>query len=340
MRENNISNSNLLWESNNTLNVGIDIGIIDKIDLSLEVYNRVTKDLLMDLPISLTTGFSSFTTNIGNVRNSGIELSINSSNIQTKNMLWTSQFNISHNKSEIIRIDGVQEEMKHSWWTQEIGKPYYQFYVIEYSHVNPDNGRAMFFMNDLDANGARNRTLTDDPTKATAIAYKSPFPKVSLGLSNSFRWKFLDLNFTLSSTLGGYSYDGAASKTQTSGSGDGAINQIPVYYRDSWKQPGDNAKYEAWIYGNSNSSMPRYHNSRRIHSTDHVRLKNLTFGVSLPSNWVQKLKMNQARIYFTGHNLFTLAAFDEYDPEVPNDGWVGYNSPALKSYSIGININF
>ena len=81
-------------------------------------------------------------------------------------------------------------------------------------------------------------------------------------------------------------------------------------------------------------------NSRRIHSTDHVRLKGVTAGISLPREWANAIRVHQLRVYFTGHNLWTLAAHDDYDPETPADGRMWYNTPPLKSYSIGININF
>jgi hypothetical protein len=310
-------------------------------DLTFEFYNRITKDLIYDLPVSKITGFSSTRTNIGSMRNRGVELTVSTNNINKKDFSWRTQFNISHNKNVILALDGTDSDQfpSTSSMIQRIGLPYYQYFVIEFSHINPDNGRAMFFMNNVLEDGTINREVTDDPTKAERVAYKSPFPKAILGLSNNFRYKFVDLSFTLSSTLGGYSYDRAADKTQTSGGGDGLVNQLPIYYRDSWKQPGDIVEYEAWIPGGS-TVMSTYHNSRRIHSTNHVRLKNLTVGVTLPRHLATKLQVEQVRLYFTGHNLLTIAAHKDYDPEVPTDGWMWYNTPPLKSFSIGININF
>ena len=355
LMETNIANNKMLWESNHSLNLGIDLTVFNRFDISFEFYNRITKDLLMDLPISMTTGFSSFTTNIGSMRNRGIEITVNTNNIRTEDFSWNTQFNISHNRNVILELDGTDSDMPHplsSSYLLRKGLPYYMFYMIEYSHINPENGRPMFFMNDELEDGTINRELTDNQSNATRIPYKSPFPKAVMGLTNNFRWRFIDLGFTFSSTLGGYSYDRAADKTQTSGASDALVNQIPTYYRDSWKQPGDNANYEAWIPGTISASGTRAtspmnsyrmianHNTRRVHSTDHVRLKNFTAGVSLPRQWANAINVDLIRIYFTGQNLWTLAAHDDYDPEVPANGWMWYNTPPLKSYSIGININF
>lgn len=337
----NIANEDLVWEGNYTLNLGLDLSIKNRVDLTFEYYNRTTKNLFMNLPISRTTGFSSFTTNIGSMRNKGVEFNINSQNVIKNDWTWNTQFNISHNKNEILEMDGTDADIISSNTIRRKGLPYYQYYVIEYSHVNPENGRAMFFMNNELPDGTINRELTDDGSKATRIPYKSPLPKVAMGFSNNIRWKNIDLALTFSSTLGGYSYDRAGDKTETSGASDALINQLPTFYRDSWKKPGDNAKYEAWIPGTSSTySMGAYHNSRRIHSTDHIRLKNLSVGVSLPREWSNAIKVAQMRVYFAGHNLWTLAAHDQYDPEVPNDGVMWYNTPPLKSYSFGINLNF
>lgn len=341
LMEGNIANEKLVWEDNYTFNIGLDLAIKNRVDFTLELYDRTTKNLFMNLPVSRTTGFSSYTTNIGSMRNKGIELTLNTQNISRKNLSWNTQFNISYNRNEILAMDDANADIISSYMIQRKGLPLYQYYVIEFSHVNPDNGRAMFFMNNTLPDGKINREVTDDGSKATRIPYKSPFPKVTMGLSNNLKWKFIDLNFTFSSTLGGYSYDRAADKTETSGAADALINQLPEFYRESWKKPGDNATYEAWIPGTSTVySMGAYHNSRRIHSTDHIRLKNLSVGVGLPKSWANAMKVNQLRIYFAGQNLWTLAAYNGYDPEVPDDGSMWYNTPALKSYSFGINVNF
>ncbi|MFY0255551.1 SusC/RagA family TonB-linked outer membrane protein [Chitinophaga sp. 30R24] len=335
----NIANEKLVWEGNYTLNTGLDLSIKNRVDLTVELYDRTTKNLFMNLPVSRTTGFSSYTTNIGSMRNRGVEFTVNTQNIKRKDLTWNTQFNISHNKNAILEMDGTDADVISSYTIRRKGLPLYQYYVIEFSHINPENGRAMFFMNNKLPDGTINRAVTDDGSKATRIPYKSPFPTAIIGFSNNFKWKLLDLSFTFSSTLGGYSYDRAGDKTENSGAADALINQIPTFYRDSWKKPGDNAQYEAWIPGTSTTySMGAYHNSRRIHSTDHIRLKNLSAGISMPKEWTNAMKVNQLRVYFTGQNLWTLAAYKGYDPEVPDDGSMWYNTPPLKSYSFGINL--
>ncbi|MEG0890326.1 MAG: TonB-dependent receptor [Bacteroidales bacterium] len=334
-----IAKQDLQWENNYTTNVGLDLNIKNAVNLTFEYYSRTTKNLLMDMPISLGTGFDSYMTNIGKVRNNGVELTVNSTNFDRKNFSWTTSFNIGHNKNKILVLDGVQNEIVSGTQIRRVGMPYYTYYMIEFAGINPETGKPQFYTNDIDENGNYVKEITEKTSKANPIADKSPFPTVSMGLTNTFRYKFIDLGFTLSSTLGGWSYDNAAQKSQTSGSGDGAINQIPVYYRDSWKKPGDETIYEAWIYGNT-SKMSSPANSRRLHSTNHLRVKNFTLGVTMPKGWTQKVGINKLRLYFSAYNMLTWAAFNEYDPEVPVSGSVGYNTPPLRTLTFGLDINF
>lgn len=346
LRESSMADRLMKWESNYTLNMGLDLTIIKRIDLSLEVYDRTTKDLFRNLQISQTTGYSSISTNIGSISNRGLELTINSQNIRSKDFAWNSQFNISHNKNKILDMGPFDERSSGgigSSTIQRVGHPFYEWYVIEFSHINPENGRAMFFTNTLLPDGTRSRELTDNGDLAQQIPYKSPYPKATMGLSNNIRWKFVDLSFTFSSTFGGHTYDRGGDKTETSGALDGLVNQIHIHYRDSWKKPGDTGKLEFWIPENTDTyAMLKHHNSRRVHSTDHIRLKNLNLGVTLPQEWANAIRVANVRVYCTGSNLWTLAAFDMYDPELTggDSGVVSYETPPLKSWSLGINITF
>lgn len=107
-----LRNDDLQWETNYNLNLGLDFALWNRINVTLEYYTRTTKNLLMDRPISMTTGFSSYLMNIGEVKNKGVELEISSTNIQTKDFSWNTTFNISHNKNKIVTLDGMQTEIK------------------------------------------------------------------------------------------------------------------------------------------------------------------------------------------------------------------------------------
>lgn len=333
-----IRNDDLQWETNYNLNLGLDFGLWNRINVTLEYYTRTTKNLLMDRPISMTTGFSSYLMNIGEVKNKGVELEISSNNIQTKDFSWNTTFNISHNKNEIVTLDGMQTEIISGSQIRKVGKSYRTFYMIEFAGINPETGAPQFYTNDVDENGNYIKEITETINDAHAIVLdKHAEPNVIGGLSNTLRYKWFDLNFMFSYQFGGYSYDNWAQKTEHGGN-DLEAN-IPAYYRDSWKQPGDVTKYELF-YEKPSVAMNKVTTTRRLHSTDFIRLKTLTFGFTVPKDWTRKIGIENVRLYASANNLWTWAAYDYYDPEAVSGGTAIWGTPPLKTVTFGVNVNF
>ena len=333
-----IENQNLSWETNYNFNVGLDWGIADRVNFTVEYYNRDTKNLLMDCPISMTTGFESYLMNIGAVRNRGIEFEVNSENIKTKNFSWTTNFNISHNKNTVLELDGYQTQIISGTQIHKVGYPYRTFYMIEFAGINPETGAPQFYTNDVLEDGSLDKTVTEDPSEANYfVTGKSAEPKVFGGLSNTLRYRWFDLSFMFSYQFGGYSYDNWAQKTEHGGYEMG--RNIPAYYSSSWKQPGDITTIEQFIE-DPDVRMSSYATTRRLHSSDFIRLKTLQFGFTLPQNWTSKAGISSLRLYAAANNLWTWAAYDQYDPESVENGSATWNTPPLKTVTFGLNINF
>ena len=333
-----LRNDDLQWETNYNLNLGLDFALWNRINVTLEYYTRTTKNLLMDRPISMTTGFSSYLMNIGEVKNKGVELEISSTNIQTKDFSWNTTFNISHNKNKIVTLDGMQTEIKSGSQIRKVGKSYRTFYMIEFAGINPETGAPQFYTNDVDENGNYIKDITEEINKAHAIVLdKHAEPNAIGGLSNTLRYKWFDLNFMFSYQFGGYSYDNWAQKTEHGGN-DLEAN-IPSYYKNSWKKPGDVTKYELF-YEKPSVAMNKVTTTRRLHSTDFIRLKTLTFGFTVPKDWTRKIGIENVRLYASANNLWTWAAYDYYDPEAVSGGTAIWGTPPLKTVTFGINVNF
>jgi len=341
--ESSIPNPNLGWEKNYNLNVGLDLSFINRIFLTVEYYNRDTKDLLYSLPISATTGFTNYLSNIGQLNNKGVELELRTINIANDNFNWTTVLNLSHNKNKIVSLNGqLDQSIEGTWFIHKVGLPYYSFYVKEYAGVNPENGKAMYYRNQEipqeDGSVVVDRSLTEDPGEAQAIPYKSVNPKVSGGLTNMLNYKWLDLSFTLTYSLGGYSFDktGTYIENGTDKIYTSKYN-LPVYALDRWQEPGDVTDVPRFVYGEAAGPQ---NSSRYIHSTNHLRLKNLTLGFTLPSAWTHKAMIDKARIYFSGSNLLTWAKWKQYDPETPVNGEVFCEAPPMRTFNFGIQITF
>lgn len=333
-----IENKNLQWETNYNFNVGLDFSLFNSVNATVEYYTRTTKNLLMDSPISMTTGFSSYLMNVGEVLNKGVEFEISSVNFDTGDFKWNTSFNISHNSNEIVKLNGNQTEIISGTQIRKIGHPYRTFYVIEFAGIDPQTGKPQFYTNDVDADGNYIKEIVDDPSDANRIASsKKADPVVLGGLTNTFKYKWFDLSFLIGYQFGGNAYDIWWQKVEHGG--DDLEANIPIYYLNSWKQPGDITKYEQFIESPDNP-MSDYITSRSIHSTDYIRLKNITFGITIPQSWTKKIGVSNIRLYAAASNLWTWAAYDYYDPEAVRAGSAIWGTPPLKTVTFGFNINF
>lgn len=331
--ESTLGNEELTWEKNYALNLGLDIGLFSRVNVSLDWYTRTTKDLLMSKQLNSISGFSSLLTNVGQMRNTGVELEVRSNNIKTKDFSWTTAFNLSHNKNKILKLADLPWFVDGRYVRKE-GYPFNTIYLREYAGVDPETGSALYYDNQQDENGNYTKNKVTDPGQASPIPLKDITPTISGGFMNTFNYKFIDLSFNLSYSFGGYSYDNASYILQDDGYS--VISNKSTEQRRRWQKPGDITDVPRFVYGNKKGG--NYNSSRAIHSTDHIRLKSLILGLNAPKAWLQKLGIGNARIYFSGTNLLTWAAYDQYDPEM--SGVVGFYTPPLKTYAFGLELKF
>ena len=331
--ESTLGNEELTWEKNYALNLGLDIGLFSRVNVSLDWYTRTTKDLLMSKQLNSISGLSSLLTNVGQMRNTGVELEVRSNNIKTKDFSWTTAFNLSHNKNKILKLADLPWFVDGRYVRKE-GYPFNTIYLREYAGVDPETGSALYYDNQQDENGNYTKNKVTDPGQASPIPLKDITPTISGGFMNTFNYKFIDLSFNLSYSFGGYSYDNASYILQDDGYS--VISNKSTEQRRRWQKPGDITDVPRFVYGNKKGG--NYNSSRAIHSTDHIRLKSLILGLNAPKAWLQKLGIGNARIYFSGTNLLTWAAYDQYDPEM--SGVVGFYTPPLKTYAFGLELKF
>lgn len=333
MVESNLANPDLSWEKNYALNVGVDFFLFSRLNLSVDWYVRNTKDLLLSRSVNPVTGFSSITDNIGKMRNKGVEIELSSTNIDRNDFLWTTAFNLSHNKNEVIKLADVSEYYTDSYYIVKEGYSLGTIALREYAGVDPENGKPMYYSNVL-VDGERSREIVYDPNEAVSVPLANIYPKVSGGLTNTFRYKMFDLSFNLSYSLGGHSYDSGMWAIQDDGYSSYAPKSVEL--RRRWQKPGDITDVPRYVNGQEFGGY--WHSSRGIHSTDHLRLKSLILGVNAPRKWLNPVGLSMARIYFSGTNLLTWAKYDQYDPEL--QGTVGFDIPPLKTFSVGLEVEF
>ncbi|GAB6008845.1 SusC/RagA family TonB-linked outer membrane protein [Dysgonomonas reticulitermitis] len=331
--ETSIQNDELKWEKNAVTNIGLDLSFIDRINVTLDYYNRNTKDLLYRVPVSQTTGFSDAWTNIALINNKGFELDIKSQNIQRSGFAWSSSFNLAYNKNEVKKISNTDDPEISGVTIMEKGKPLYSIYAYEYAGVDPATGKESFYIN----KEGHEREITTDRAQADKINLGSVTPEVTGGITNSFLYKGIDFSFVFTYSLGGHVYD-YATWLQTNGGTYNYRAQLPSYYKieDMWQKAGDNAKLPQFVYGNVNTVSSRW-----LYSTDHLRLKSVTLGYSLPTNILKKIGFGKARVYTSATNLLTFKKSGLYlDPETPINGQVTFETPPMKTVTFGIELEF
>ena len=337
-----IGNPDLKWEKNRAFNVGLDLTFLDRISVTFDYYVRTTSDLIYDLPLSAVPGYFSGDSpylptspkNVGSLRNNGYEVTITSNNIQTKDFSWTTSLNFGHNHNKLTKIYGDQDQIISGIRIHKVGEPYYSFYGYEYAGVDPATGKESFYLNDGTADA---RKTTTDPSKAHKVIIGNHETSLEGGLSNNLTWKFIDfgLNFTFS--LGGKAYDGA---TWQHNNGSYLFRgAVPAYYdiNKTWKGPGDtSASQPVFQYGNTSENSSRW-----LMPTDYLRLKSLTLGLTAPGNWVSRFGLSKARFYFAASNLLTWKSKDlTVDPEMRVDGVCTFQTPALRTFTFGLELGF
>lgn len=353
LSQDKIENPYLKWERSINTNFGLDLTFIDRISVSLDLYNRDTKDLILNQSVSTTTGFSTILSNAGAMNNKGVEFSANFEAVRTKDVNWTIGLNLAHNKNTLkslsdgqtqtIYVNPLDPTDSDPRIMSRVGESIYSFFLIEYAGVDSQTGEETWYKNTeiKDAQGnvtGYDRSLTSDYTKAEKMIFDNMTPYLTGGLTTRFNYKWFDLGLTLSFSLGGHTYD-SNSWGYSEGGTYNYLGQVPAILDidKTWRKPGDNAELPMFIYGNSNCRA----STRFIESTDHLRLKNLSIGFSAPKAWTDKMKIQRLRIYASGQNVFTLKDKGlTVDPETPIHGVSQFEAPQMRSFTFGIELGF
>lgn len=343
-----IADENLSWETSYNSNIAIEFGLFDqKLGGSIEYFNRDSKDLLQDVPISLVTGFSSTLKNVGEINNHGFELELFGEIMKKNDFIWTASLTASHVKSTVTKLYGGQDII---WYDPTGGDARGKFiyregestlalYGLEWAGVERETGKNLWYLNneeapDLTVNG---RPATYDYTLADEVIIGDIHPFLFGGFNTDLEWKGVSLALNFTYRVGGYSYDAAGKDVNDDGYYWERIMSQDTY-DNRWTPENKDALYPMRIAIDLEDVNQR--SSRHMHKGDYTRLKSITLGYTLPSDLTNKVSISRARIYFNGANLFTLAAYKVYDPEVNEYGTRGWELPIGKTYTFGIEASF
>ena len=327
-----IANPDLKWETTHQYNSGIDIGMFnDRLEVSFDYYYNQTKDLLFSRPISFTSGFGSITSNIGELENKGIELTVNTVNVKNSNLTWSTSFNFSRNRNKVLSLynDQPLDNIGRGSNSVRVGEPIGIFYGYESLGVDPSTGDIVF------------ADITDDGeiTAADRTKIGDPNPDFIGGLTNRVSYQNFELSVFLQFSYGNDIFNGTRIYIESMKGSDNQTTDV----LNRWRQPGDitDIPRATELDPNNNNRI----SSRFIEDGSYLRVKNVTFSYRFNRSLVHRIGVRDARILLSGQNLFTLTNYSGMDPEVnyagPSDLVLGtdfFTHPQVRSVLLGINL--
>lgn len=328
------------WENTAQTDVGVDFGLFNnRLTGELDVYYKKTTDLLLYRTLPGTSGFTGVWSNVGSLENKGLEFALHSNNL-TGTLKWTTDFNIAFNRNKIIDINGPEITPNGINYVIE-GQSIGVFKLRKYAGVDPDNGDALYYIDD------KSNETTNNYNLAKEVIVGSPNPDFTGGLSNYLEYKGIDLNILLSFVYGNEVFNGGG--RYQSANADWFDNQT-VDQMKRWQKPGDITDVPQARLGDGNGTN---NSSRYLYDASYMRIRNVNLGYNLPKSLTGKLSLSTARIYIGVQNLYTLTNYKGWDPEVNYtgtgrstqntniiQGYDFYTAPQARTYTVGVNLMF
>lgn len=363
-----LPNHDLKWETTEQTNLGVDLGFFDdRINLTVDVYNKVTRDLLLDADLPFTSGFSSAYKNIGKMQNRGLEITLDTRNIVSKDFSWSTNFNISFNRGKIVDLNEGQETLlsmvsfdtgyQTPSYIAQVGKPVGLMYgfvfdgTYKYEDFDQTASGTYVLKSTVPNNGGDRSSI-----KPGSVRYKDingdgvvndndrtiigrGHPLHTGGFTNNFSYKNFDLSIFFQ-----WSY------------GNDIINANRLLFENGEPKKDTNmfATYaDRWTPENPMSNIPavrgqgpKVFSSRVVEDGSYLRLKTVSLGYNVPAKALRKFTLSSARLFVSAENLLTFTSYSGYDPEVsvrnsaltPGFDYSAY--PRAYNFSVGLNIGF
>lgn len=331
-----IADIGILWEKIESLNVGVDFELFNgAISGTVDYYNKESVDLILAKPLAPSLGVIDIVTNVGSLRNYGWEFSLRSNNFNTEDFVWTTGINFSLDKNEWTKLP--EEETVNGSKLWKVGNSIFDFYIRDWAGVDPADGRGMWYMDVLDANGdVIDKVTTKDYDQATRYDQdKTSLPDIQGGFTSFLKYKQFDLNVLFNFSFGAYlldtDYSGLINPFETPGT-----NAHPDNF-NAWQAPGDITNVPLLLASNNDHAA---RSNRFLFKNDYVRLKALTLGYNLPVNSLEKIGLSKFRIFVQADNIWTWQSHKGIEPEQSFNGLTANRSPLSKTITSGIILEF
>ena len=331
-----LENKEISWEKSGNFNVGIEAALFNRrLNFNVEYYNKKTSDMLLNYPMALSTGFSGYNDNVGDISNSGVEFEIRATPVQFKDFTWNVSFMGSTVKNKVLKLTAESPEIISGIYSTKEGNELNTFYMAKSAGVDPATGAQLYWVYDKDKNGnIINERISDDYNKASTSKYYlgSRIPTLYGSLSTDLSWKGLDLSVMTTYSIGGKIYDSLYASSMNN-----------MYYNNNW----NSHILRRWQKPGDITDVPRVEVAGKYTTTDrflvdasYFAIKNITLGYSLPNNWMKKAHINSVRIFGSVDNLALFSHLQGMDPQYNFSGSTDYAYTPNKTYTVGIEVNF
>lgn len=331
-----LGNRSLTWEQTNEINAGLDFSFFEgRLNGAVDYYNSQTKSLLLQQDIPSITGSLNYWNNVGKVRNSGVEIELDSYNVRTKNFTWQTAFNIAANRNKLLSLGGTQTfnlqlGERNEGYAAIVGQPAIQYYQFKVLGVYKTQADAV--ASGISGAAGGSLIVWDNGDKILdqndRVVSGSPFPDFTWGITNTFRFKSLDFSFLIQGSQGGKIMNGDINYVETR-------RYVKKYnFANAWLCDGVQGDGKTPIgSGGINWMWTDY----VLEDASYASLREVTLGFTLKSNLAKKIGMKSLRAYVSGQNLFFLTSdgLRLVNPEARTKPTNAYNSPLVDGYSRG-----
>ncbi len=330
---NNVGNLDLTWEENRPLDLGVDLGFFkNRINVSADVYRRKSSKLLLDAPLSGTSGFLSVRKNIGALQNQGVELTVNLIPVTTKDFTWDISFNYAFNQNKVTSLPNNNADIIAGLNIYRVGFDVQSYFLRTYAGADPANGDPLWY---TDSSKTKTQNVY---ASAQRVIQKTAAARYFGGLTNTFKYKGFSLETQFYYSGGNYSFDNFNSFYLGAGANPTFNKSSRILER--WQKPGDVTDIPRYVYGGNRSFQSA--SSFYLNNANYIRLRNLQLGYTLPSEMASKIRLSSAFFYVRGTNLFTFVKDKNqpFDPEQGAGSFSNLTEFIPKTVSVGVNIGF
>ena len=322
-----MSNPDLTWETTAKWNVGLNFSIFDRAHFQVDFYRNKSTDMLMSIPYSKTTGFSSGIGNVAAMTNTGVEANVDVDILKTKDFYWSFKANVGYNKNEITELFQGRDEyvLANTGLKMAVGHAYGEFFQVRFAGVDPMTGAPLYY----DKDG--NKTKKFNEERDAVFLGKKRYAPWTGGFGTNFRYKNVSLIADFAWVAGKYMMindDYFIANPQLATGWNQRVEMLNI-----WTTPGQitdipGAKYDVQF------------TDQMLQNASFLRMKTLSIQYEFPKKWMQATRyIKGVKVFGIARNLFTITPFEGYDPE-PDQNLVQFNYPNTRQFVFGAEISF